>query len=375
MSVTRLHAYTPTRLPFHTMKKGMSLEALANEVYRQRKINTDLLVNTANISIIGDQPTLCIRDSETDFFQSATITDWTHQQIAESLGIPVAYYRRMMGKSMPLLNTNVNHWLQTQPTDRMVRLQGAAHEIKARAWLSPRFRRLDNWDLAETVLPIINDHCMEVVSCNVSESFMHIKALFFDLAADLAEVGDTVRAGIAIRNSEIGKSRLVIAPLMERLVCKNGMVFDDYATKQVHLGKRIERDDPIAELYSDETINADDRAFWLKVRDTVKAALNPERFVALVEQVKATQEVGIPVRHLEGVRNITSKIRINNDDQESILDRLINHEGLSQFGLAQAISAEANIIDEYDSASQLEVEAGRLLTMTPNQFHAKLTEK
>jgi len=358
------------------MKKGMSLETLAKTTNIHRKVCTDLLVNTKNVSLIGEHPTLCIRDQDTDFFQSANITDWTHQQIAESLGIPVAYYRRMMSESMPLLNTNVNHWLQSEPKDRMVRLicKDKVH-VYARAWLSPRYRRLDNWDVLDTVLPVFNDHHMEIVSCNVSESFMHIKALFFDLAADLGEVGDTVRAGIAIRNSEIGKSRLVIAPLMERLVCKNGMVFDDFATKQVHLGKRIERDDPIAELYTDETLNADDHAFWLKVRDTVKAALTPERFVELVNQVKATKEVPIPVRGLEGVRNITRKIGVNKDGQESILDRLINKEGLSQFGLAQAISAEANVHDDYDAASQLEVEAGRLLTMTPNQFHAKLTEK
>ena len=49
------------------------------------------------------------------------------------------------------LATNVNEWFHNKPERRMIRtLDG-----QARAFLSDRYRRLDNYDLASTVLPIL----------------------------------------------------------------------------------------------------------------------------------------------------------------------------------------------------------------------------
>ena len=79
------------------------------------------------------------------------ITDLARRQLADKLKIPFAYFERMRTEQPALLDGNVNTWLQTDTERRMMRtLDG-----QVRAVLSDRYRRLDNYDLAENVLPIL----------------------------------------------------------------------------------------------------------------------------------------------------------------------------------------------------------------------------
>lgn len=80
-----------------------------------------------------------------------------HRQIGAYTGIPASYYDKLM-TSPQLLAENVNHWLkdkavqaQLNPERRMIRtLDG-----NVRAFLSDRYRRIDNEMVAEAVLPVI----------------------------------------------------------------------------------------------------------------------------------------------------------------------------------------------------------------------------
>ena len=62
-------------------------------------------------------------------------------------------YQRMRDQAPELLAANVNEWFQQKPERRMVRtLDG-----QMRAFLSDRYRRLDNFDLALAVLPVLKE--------------------------------------------------------------------------------------------------------------------------------------------------------------------------------------------------------------------------
>ncbi|MCL4745641.1 MAG: DUF932 domain-containing protein, partial [Burkholderiaceae bacterium] len=79
------------------------------------------------------------------------VTDLARRQLAEKLRIPFTYFERMRTERPALLDRNVNTWLQGDQEPRMIRtLDG-----QVRAVLSDRYRRLDNYDLAENVLPIL----------------------------------------------------------------------------------------------------------------------------------------------------------------------------------------------------------------------------
>ena len=59
----------------------------------------------------------------------------------------------MQDESPHLLDQNVNEWFSKNPERRMIRVLDG----KVRAFLSDRYRRLDNLELCATVLPVINE--------------------------------------------------------------------------------------------------------------------------------------------------------------------------------------------------------------------------
>ena len=81
------------------------------------------------------------------------INEIAHQQIGQFTEIPWKYYDKMRTESPRLLVENVNHWLYSDAEQRrMIRtLDG-----NMRAFLSDRYRRIDNEQVAESVLPIIS---------------------------------------------------------------------------------------------------------------------------------------------------------------------------------------------------------------------------
>src|SRR5207244_7939357 len=115
-------------------------------------------------------------------------------------------------------------WLQQSGGDkRLIRtLDG-----NVRAVLSDRYRRLDNFDLAENVLPILQrlpDARFE--SVELTETRMYLKVVTPSVRYEIAP-GDVVQAGVVIANSEVGQGTLSVQPLVFRLVCKNGLIASD----------------------------------------------------------------------------------------------------------------------------------------------------
>ncbi|WP_432718904.1 DUF932 domain-containing protein [Pectinatus frisingensis] len=185
------------------------------------------------------------------------LDDLAHSQIASRLQIPFKYYNRMRKENPTLLDININNWFKKAPEKRMIRTL----DNRVRAFLSDRYRRLDNLELATTVLPIIQQmKGAQIISCEVTDTNMYLKVINKRLKAEVA-VNDVVQAGFCISNSEVGLGSLKVEPLIYRLVCKNGLIVKDYTQKKYHVGRQIETDDPAYEIYSDETLQADDRAF------------------------------------------------------------------------------------------------------------------
>src|SRR6187549_3813048 len=153
-----------------------------------------------------------------------------------------------------LLDHNVNTWLQADGDRRMVRtLDGAI-----RAILSDRYRRLDNYDLAENVLPILQrlpDARFE--SVELTETKMYLKVVTPCVEYEIAP-GDVVQAGIVITNSEVGQGTLSVQPLVYRLVCRNGLIASDRALHKTHIGRILQVGAEPITVFRDDTLAADD---------------------------------------------------------------------------------------------------------------------
>ena len=87
-----------------------------------------------------------------------------------------------------------------------------------------------------------------------------------------------------------------IQPLICRLVCSNGMVINDAKTRRNHVGRAATSEEDFS-IYSNETLLADDHAFVLKIKDTVRAAISEARFAQAVSRMReSTVSPAAPAR-------------------------------------------------------------------------------
>ena len=280
------------------MKQGKTLLELGRELQRQRQNRQDFLADTRSLEVetndYGSTLHLSL-DSNTYGFQ---IGELAHQQIASRLNIPFRYYQKMQSEAPDLLDQNVNRWLNQNPERRMIRVLDG----KVRAFLSDRYRRLDNLELCAAVLPVIQEmNGASIESCEVTSTHLYLKVVNRRVKAEV-KVGDVVQAGFVVSNSEVGLGSLRVEPLVFRLVCKNGLICKDMAQKKYHVGRQVYlSDDSAYELYSEETLAQDDKAFFLKVQDIVRAAVDEVKFSLTVDKMRESTQ--IPLKH-EPVKSV-----------------------------------------------------------------------
>ena len=343
------------------MKEGRSLSELAAELERQQKSKRDFVASTELLGFSAADNALNLNQGRFE------ITPHTHRQVSTHVGIPAKYYDRMRETAPHLLDNNVNHWFRTEPTRRMVRtLDG-----KARAFLSDRYQRIDNHEIALQVLPVLKDLEIEPISCEITERRMYIKAVTPKVTGQL-KVGDEVQAGVVISNSEIGQGAVQVEPLIYRLVCLNGMVTGK-SLRRNHVGRRADAGDDIYELLADDTRAADDRALLLKVRDVVKASVDQARFTQEVQRFAASQDDKIEGNPVKVVEELANRHALTEGENSSVLTHLIQGGDLSKFGLVNAVTRASQDIEDYDRATEFEQLGGRILDLPKTSWQELAT--
>lgn len=354
------------------MKTGLTLEQLAAEITRQQNAKEDYVVNTGNLRLesYGHDLALHVLNSDgADRIEPLEIGDIVHRQIGTHLSIPAKYYERMRSEDPGLLAHNVNTWLERTPAQRMIRVLDG----KARAYLSNRYLRMDNYSIASAVLPILAEiPDVRIESCQITDSRMYIKAVNPRLQEDVTP-GDTVQAGVVISNSEVGLGSVNIQPLIYRLVCSNGMVVNDAATKRNHIGRATDAEENF-QLYSEKTLAADDHAFLLKVQDTVRAAAEEARFAQVVGMMREATAVPMNTADVPGVVKLASRqFGLTDSEGEGILQHLIEGHDLSLYGLSNAVTRYSQDVSSYDRASDLEIIGYNILAM-PRSVWSRLNQ-
>ena len=340
------------------MKQGMkSIENLYRELMRQREARKDLIADTHSLSVSTENGISTLSIFTDKDIYNFKVTDIAHRQIADRLGIPFKYYERMMNEYPRLLDKNINSWLKFKSEKRMLRtLDG-----RLRAFLSNRYRRLDNLELIDHILPVIAQmkNCT-IASCDITETHLYLKVINKSMKAEITE-GDIVQAGFVVSNSEIGLGALKVEPLVYRLICKNGMINRDYAHKKYHTGRNVEDKDDAYELYSDETLKADDKAYFMKVQDIVSAAVDKTKFMLTVDKMRQAKNIKTGDNPIETVEVLGDKYLLNKNERASILRHFIMDRDFSQFGLINAVTLTSQDVEDYNRATELERIGGTIL--------------
>lgn len=331
-----------------------NLTDMARELERRMASKKDFVADTKSVTMteVGN---LSWKNGEDHCLPA---TEVAHNQIAERLTIPVKYYNRMRAQAPQLLSQNVNHWFQRQPENRMIRtLDG-----HVRAFLSDRYARIENEEIANVVLPILLEQDgVQIMSSAITETRMYIKAVFTKIQGEVKK-GDIVQAGISISNSEVGLGAVKVEPFAYRLVCTNGMVMADNRFSARHLGARFNVKDGVEEMLTDETKQADDKAILLTVRDVVRGSFNEVAFQRHLEVMQGATLDRIEGNPTEAVKVLAKKHSLSDFEQGSVLRNLIEGADLSRWGVANAVTATAKEDKlSYDRAHELETLGGRIV--------------
>lgn len=353
------------------MNSGKSLVDLAKELQRQQESKKDFVAPTTKLEVLAPQVSpedakfdrpLRLRVGESGEFG---INRTAHGQLADHVGIPQKYYDRMRDDSPQLLAENVNHWLHKKPVPRLVRVL----DSNVRAFLSSRYRMIDNFDLASAALPVLQSNGAAVVSTEVTESHLYLKAVVAQRNRIELVRGDWLEFGISISNSEIGQGSVKIEPFINRLICTNGMIAPDKGINKYHVGRQSAELETAYEVFRDQTREADDRAFFLKVIDVVRAGLDQQQARFLADRLKESTAVVIDAAPDKVVEQVTKRYSLTDGDQGNILRALIEGgDRFTQWGLANAITRVANTEKDYEKATAFERMGGEVAFLPQPDF-------
>lgn len=375
------------------MKTELSLQELAAELQRRSTAKKDYIAPQGQLAAKVVDGDVVVDGLSTDM----PLTDHAHGQLSSALSIPKPYYDRMRAAEPKLLAANINTWLHadndttnralrtadgesTAPRDR--KLMVRTLDDKVRAFLSPRYRPLDNDDLAGPVLQTLIRLDAKVMSAALTEQRMYIKAILPQFSDELpaglewgvghhifaANETRRVVAAIVVQNSDVGASSLRIEPSVYTALCTNLAILKEAAMRKYHVG-RVNSADVDYSLLRDDTRRATDQAFFLTVRDTLEHALTAERFAAAVEQIRTAGNRTIESTDLPKVVEVTAKrLALPDATQNDILSWLAKGGQINQYGLSSAITRAAQDVDSYELATDMERAGGEVLAWSEGEF-------
>jgi hypothetical protein len=362
------------------MNTGRSLNSLAAELTRQSESKKDYIAPQGKVeAVVVANEAETTSDVHIGGFNGGAmpLTNYAHGQLSQHLGIPKAYYDRMREHESTLLAANINTWLSADPSNkRMLRtLDG-----KVRAVLSPKYRPLDNFDLANVVLPTLIEKKIEIVSAELTETRMYIKGILPALSDELPQgqtwgVGHNavdrgkLVAAIVISNSDLGAGTLRVEPSVFTTFCTNLAVLQNAGRKKYHVGRANTADDGY-EVFRDVTREADDRAFWLKVADVTMAAFEEKYFRAAIDRIRRSAATVIEGEVVQVVDAVVEQLALPPALSGGILDYLVKGGDLTAWGMSSAITRVAGDATDYELATTLERAGGAVLEL-PTRTWAK----
>ena len=376
------------------MKSGKTLTELAKEIENRTHSKRDFIADTRQLKVVPGNGVFSEWDTvnmEIENQGSFPMSDLFHNQVASKLSIPKKYYDRMLEKDPNLLALNVNHWMSKEPKRSMVRTMERPVSLVempgmpptsenlpvaqvARAFLSDRYRIIDNEEILENILPVIGQvgDC-KIESCDVTETRLWLKVLFPWIEAEIShkgkKVGDVVQAGIVIGNSEIGSGATIVDPLVYRLSCLNGARYRDYGMSKYHLGRVAGEGRDAMEFFKDETLRQDDKAFMMKLADVVAGAADQVKFNTLIDRISESTEEDIDGDPVKVVEVVQKKFNLNDVEKSGVMQHLIRGGDLTQYGLSNAVTAMSQDVEDYYRASDLERLGGQIIELPKSDWH------
>jgi hypothetical protein len=306
------------------------------------------------------------------------------RQLAQAYEIPAAFYDRLEADYPELLAKTVNDLIAgEEPRKMLIRTL----DTDARAFLSNRFRTLDNYDLFEACYPAISKGVKSgdiiIESTELTERKLYIKLRLPKLDRELAipeglkmGVGHNffvrkIEASVTISNSETGYGAIAIQPGVFEKQCTNMATFRDEGFGKLHIGKSLGESNAIEEYVSDETKRLRDQAVWAEVRDVLTATMDGRVMENIVRKLQAARANPIEGNLVDVVEVFAKQRRFNEAEKGGLLKYLVESGEPTQYGLQWAVTrlaGDTELVADYDRASELERLGGEVIELKPTEW-------
>ncbi|MGH3155607.1 MAG: DUF932 domain-containing protein [Streptosporangiaceae bacterium] len=361
--------------------RNATLADLAGLLRDQQARKVDIVAPAAAVRaaggrlVIDDSAPVLGADGVTVTAGSYLPTEVCDQGIAEKLGIPAAYLRRLREQRPGLYDANVNGWLAGDGRRFLIRcLRGEDGGGAARAFLSDGYKIIDNLDVLLAALDGVRQSGMPAVvdGCDLTERRMYVRVVCEEVGvlapALLAGYrspftgaagadNPVVFAGFVITNSETGCGAFTLLPRLVVQVCRNGMTITRDAMRAVHLGERL---DEGVVTWSGNTRDKTLALITAKTTDAVGAFLDPSYVQAALRQVErdAGHELADPQ---EAVQAVSQRLRFTESQQAGILAHFIRGGDVTAGGILHAVTSVARTLADADAAHEMESQGLRAL--------------
>ncbi len=316
---------------------------------------------------------------------SSVCNDVAFGQVLSKADIDSRTGRRLQESYSDVLDLALNRIFTTEP--KQVMLRTAEHSSGPhvlRAFLSDKFKRFDNFDILNAVVPVLaeSDARWQIVNASVTDKRMTLRLKSEEITGSGANVGDLMALGMNITNSETGHGSAAIAKLFWTLACLNGM-----QTAEKHRSAHLTSSQADTEVWSvltQEAKDADNSALSMKLRDVAANYSSRESFEQTLEVFRAaagdTLSDGTTAQ--AAVDQVGRVLQLTKKETASVLDGLFATmaqpgyagEPVSRATLVNAVTSvgndaalRANRIDA-DDVGEWERRGGRLLNLPSSQW-------
>lgn len=287
--------------------------------------------------------------------------------LAEKLGIPTAYLRRMRNDHVALYDANANGWLERDGRKFLVRAFRGEGAGVARAFLSDGYKIVDNFDVLTAALTGIKEAGVKVdiSKCDLTDRRMYVKvnapevmAMATDLlknyrspfTGEQGKDNPWVSAGFNIRNSEVGNGAFTITPEITVLVCTNGMTMTKDAYRSVHLGAKLNEG---VVRWSDATQQKNLELVTSMTADAVRTFLDADYVTAKIAELEQTASA--PVEDAAAtIKHVSNKLSFSEEASKGILDFFIKGADTTAGGVMHAVTAYCQTVEDADLAHEIQ---------------------
>mgnify|MGYP003676239749 FL=1 len=362
------------------------LHSLLSNIKDQEARKADFVADTGGLNFRTIEGNTFVHSEQSGMATvSSRCNDVAFGQVLSKADIDSRTGRRLQERYPDVLDLALNRIYTTEPKQVMLRtFEQASGGGELRAFLSDKFKRFDNFDMLNAVVPALaeSDARWQIVNASVSEKRMTLRLKSEAITGCGANIGDLMALGLSIGNSETGHGSAALAMLAWTLVCLNGM---QTAKKQrsAHLmSSQAETD--VWSVLTQDAKDADNAALSLKLRDVAANYSSREAFGEVLDTFRsaAGDTLGAGTTAQAAVDQVGRVLQLTKKETASVLDGLFATmaqpgyagEPVSRATLVNAVTAvgndaalRANRIDA-DDITEWEKRGGRLLNLPASQW-------